>query len=431
MNEFADWRARARTLLAAGVAPEHAQWDGARQRPVLAAPDPVASSGDAGSFRISQQLYEMLETAACHRDERRFYVMYRLLWRVTHGEPRLLDDAADDDVRVVARMVRAVRLDSHKMTAFVRFREVRDEGAAESTWIAWYEPSHHIVARTAPFFVKRFATMVWTIVTPDGIAHWDRSALALLPYDASIARPAHDGKEALWLLYYESIFNPARLNVRAMQKEMPQKYWANLPEATRIPELVAMASQRAGRMVETESAPRLPRTQAREPAPVAARAPGDAAPTKADIDGCRRCPLWERATQGVNGKGPPRAALMLVGEQPGDAEDLAGEPFVGPAGKLLRNALERDDEMRHVKPRVVVALGASALFALTGQKMAIAAARARPLQLAEGRRLVATYHPAAILRAPDDAARTALLQALVDDLRRAAALAPPIPGGVG
>ena len=474
MNEFADWRARARTLLAAGVAPEHAQWEDARQRPVLAAPDPVASSGDAGSFRISQQLYEMLETAACHRDERRFYVMYRLLWRVTHGEPRLLDDAADDDVRVVARMVRAVRLDSHKMTAFVRFREVRDEGAAESTWIAWYEPSHHIVARTAPFFVKRFATMVWTIVTPDGIAHWDRSALALLPYDASIARPAHDAKEALWLLYYESIFNPARLNVRAMQKEMPQKYWANLPEATRIPELVAMASQRAGQMVETVSAPRLPRTQAREPAPVAARAPGDAAPTKADIDGCRRCPLWERATQGVNGKGPPRAALMLVGEQPGDAEDLAGEPFVGPAGKLLRNALERagisaddvyitnavkhfnweprgkrrihktpsqqavaacrhwlDDEMRHVKPRVVVALGASALFALTGQKMAIAAARARPLQLAEGRRLVATYHPAAILRAPDDAARTALLQTLVDDLRRAAALAPPISGGGG
>jgi len=201
VNEFADWRARARTLLAAGVAPEHAQWDDARQRPVLAAPDPVASSGDAGSFRISQQLYEMLETAACHRDERRFYVMYRLLWRVTHGEPRLLDDAADDDVRVVARMARAVRLDSHKMTAFVRFREVRDEGAAESTWIAWYEPSHRIVARTAPFFVKRFATMVWTIVTPDGIAHWDRSALALLPYEPSIALAAKDSKGALWFLY--------------------------------------------------------------------------------------------------------------------------------------------------------------------------------------------------------------------------------------
>ena len=474
MDEFPAWRARARTLLAAGVGPEQAEWDDGVQRPMFDVKEVSATAVEPGQFRISSGLYELLETAACHRDARRWPVMYRLLWRTTHGEPRLVDDAADDDVRDVTQMACAVRLDSHKMTAFVRFRELRGNGGDDSTWIAWYEPVHRIVARTAPFFVKRFATMVWTIVTPDGIAHWDRSALALLPYDASIARPAHDAKEALWLLYYESIFNPARLNVRAMQKEMPQKYWANLPEATRIPELVAMASQRAGRMVETVSAPRLPRTQAREPAPVAARAPGDAAPTKADIDGCRRCPLWERATQGVNGKGPPRAALMLVGEQPGDAEDLAGEPFVGPAGKLLRNALERagiaaddvyitnavkhfnweprgkrrihktpsqqavaacrhwlDDEMRHVQPRVVVALGASALFALTGQKMAIAAARARPLQLAEGHRLVATYHPAAILRAPDDAARTALLQTLVDDLRRAAALAPPIPGEVG
>jgi DNA polymerase len=198
-------------------------------------------------------------------------------------------------------------------------------------------------------------------------------------------------------------------------------------------------------------------------------------PSKYDIDGCRRCPLWERATQGVNGKGAPRAALMLVGEQPGDAEDLAGEPFVGPAGKLLRSALERadivadavyitnavkhfnweprgkrrihktpsqqavaacrhwlDEEIRHVRPRVVVALGASALLALTGQRMPIGTARARPLQLSEGRRLIATYHPAAILRAPDDTAREALLQSLIDDLRRAAALAPPpTPGEAG
>jgi DNA polymerase len=478
-------------LLASGIAPEFVQWDDPRQQPMTPAADPAALAGNGASFRISSRLYDLLETAACHRDARRFSIMYRLLWRVTRGGPHLLDDAADDDVRTVTRLARAVRLDSHKMTAFVRFREVRAPDAAESTWIAWYAPSHRIVARTAPFFVKRFAAMVWTIVTPDGIAPWDRSALALLPYDASMPRPAHDAKEALWIIYYESIFNPARLNVRAMQKEMPQKYWVNLPEATRIPELVAQAAQRAGRMVETVSASAS--AQAPEQTHVgasaataatlagAARIPdaaatlADAMPSKYDIDGCRRCPLWERATQGVNGKGAPRAALMLVGEQPGDAEDLAGEPFVGPAGKLLRSALERadivadavyitnavkhfnweprgkrrihktpsqqavaacrhwlDEEIRHVRPRVVVALGASALLALTGQRMPIGTARARPLQLSEGRRLIATYHPAAILRAPDDTAREALLQSLIDDLRRAAALAPPpTPGEAG
>ena len=468
MSDFAQWRSTARRLLAAGVAPEHAQWGDERQHAMPMASSATGAPAPADTqFRISPRLYEMLETAACHRDADRFGVMYRLLWRVTHGEPQLLDDAADDDVSRVTRMMRAVRLDSHKMTAFVRFREVfstRDGSA--STWVAWYEPSHRIVARTAPFFVNRFATMTWTIVTPDGIAHWDQRALSLLPFDPSLAVPADDAKEALWLAYYESIFNPARLNVRAMQKEMPQKYWANLPEATRIPALVAAASRRAGQMVEAEATRCAKPERERKPDAVTPVARGDALPSQADLDQCRRCALWERATQGVNGKGPARARVMLVGEQPGDAEDLAGEPFVGPAGKLLRGALDRagmpaadvfitnavkhfnweprgkrsihktpsqqavaacrhwlDEEIRHVRPSIVVALGASALLALTGEKLAIGTARMRVLQLADGLRLVATYHPAAILRAPDDDARASLHQALIDDLRRAMALA--------
>jgi len=461
VDDFAAWRARARTLLAAGVRPEQAEWDDSVQRTMFDVSDISATAVEPGQFRISSGLYELLETVACHRDARRWPVMYRLLWRTTHGEPRLVDDAADDDVRDVTQMARAVRLDSHKMTAFVRFREVGGNGGENSTWIAWYEPVHRIVARTAPFFVKRFATMVWTIVTPDGVAHWNRSALQLLPFDDSIPRPADDAKEALWLSYYESIFNPARLNLRAMQKEMPQKYWVNLPEAARIPALVAAASRRVGQMMASVEPSTSPPVLSPPPPFIKVR-PSAALPTQADIDGCRRCPAWERATQGVNGKGPSRATLMLVGEQPGDAEDLAGEPFVGPAGKLLRGALEQagvaaadvyitnavkhfnweprgkrrihktpsqqavaacrhwlDEEVRHVGPRVVVALGASALVALTSQKLAIAAARARHMRLADGRMLVATYHPAAILRAPDDTARAALLESLIEDLRRA------------
>jgi uracil-DNA glycosylase family protein len=186
-------------------------------------------------------------------------------------------------------------------------------------------------------------------------------------------------------------------------------------------------------------------------------------PSKKDIDACRRCPLWERATQGVPGEGPRRARIMFVGEQPGDEEDLQGKPFVGPAGRLLRRAMveagiEADDayvtnavkhfsweprgkrrihktpaqreiaachdwldaELSAVKPAVVVTLGATALGAVMGKKMTITAARAVALTLPGGARVVATYHPSAVLRAPDDAGREELYRTLSADLKRAA-----------
>lgn len=186
-------------------------------------------------------------------------------------------------------------------------------------------------------------------------------------------------------------------------------------------------------------------------------------PTKKDIDACRRCPLWERATQGVPGEGPRRARVMLVGEQPGDEEDQQGKPFVGPAGRLLRRAmfeagLSAEDayvtnavkhfsweprgkrrihktpaqreiaachdwleaEMAAVKPVVIVTLGATALGAVLGKKTTITAAREATLVLPGGARVIATYHPSAVLRAPDDDARDALYRTLVADLGRAA-----------
>jgi DNA polymerase len=189
-------------------------------------------------------------------------------------------------------------------------------------------------------------------------------------------------------------------------------------------------------------------------------------PSKKDIDACRRCPLWERATQGVPGEGPRRARIMLVGEQPGDEEDLQGKPFVGPAGRLLRRAMveagiDSDDayvtnavkhfsweprgkrrihktpaqreiaachdwleaELVAVKPAVVVTLGATALGAVLGRKMTITAARTASLALPGGARVVATYHPSAVLRAPDDAGREELFRTLVADLKRARAAA--------
>ncbi|MEP6942255.1 MAG: UdgX family uracil-DNA binding protein [Betaproteobacteria bacterium] len=468
---FEAWRRHARSLLARGVAPADAAWEAWRGDGSLFAD---AASADAPTaereYRVPAAVVSLLEQIACHRDPQRHALMYRLLWRVTHGEHDLLDDAADDDVIRLARMAAAVRLASHKMTAFVRFRELReDEGVR---YVAVFAPEHDVLERTAPFFVKRFGTMVWTIVTPDGGAHWDRERLAFFDVDHSTALPAEDATEALWLTYYESIFNPARLNVAMMRKEMPVAYWKHLPEAKRIPALIAGASERAGQMVAT--------TLEREVAPYRIQrgsergvpdAPRDHAlaettsmriPGKRTLDSCRRCPLGAKATQGVPGEGPVTARMMLVGEQPGDEEDLSGKPFVGPAGRLLRRALAEagidsgavyitnavkhfsfeprgkrrmhktpaqkeieacgvwlDAEIDGIAPAVILAMGASALIGVMGQRLKVSEARSMELIHPSGAQVRATYHPSAVLRAIDEPRKAELHAALVSDLRAA------------
>ena len=428
--------------------------------------DQAPTEPTRASIRVPPALVDLFERVACHRDASRHALMYRLLWRVTHGEHGLLDDAADDDVVRLARMAKAVDRAAHKMTAFLRFREVRARDGV--SYVGWFEPEHRVLARTAPFFARRFGTMVWTIATPDGGAHWDRRSLTLFDVDPSIALPAEDATEALWLAYYESIFNPARLNLDMMRKEMPVAYWKNLPEARRIPALVAEANARAARMIDT--------TLDRDIAPYSGMtcgrlvrdAPAASAdlPVKTTLDACRRCPLGARATQAVAGSGPLHAPVMLVGEQPGDEEDLSGKPFVGPAGRLLRRALgdagveaeslyitnavkhfsyeprgkrrihktpaQREIEAcRHwleaeilrVQPAAIVALGGTAICALLDDKLKVGEARSRELVHGSGARVIATYHPAAVLRAVDETASAKLYAALVEDLRSAVALA--------
>jgi uracil-DNA glycosylase len=186
---------------------------------------------------------------------------------------------------------------------------------------------------------------------------------------------------------------------------------------------------------------------------------------------CTRCPLYRNATQAVPGEGPSRAAIMLVGEQPGDKEDLAGKPFVGPAGRVLDQALrdagiareeafitgavkhfkhemrgkrrlhkrpdnyeiERckiwlDVERRLVRPSTIVALGVTAARSLTGRTLTIGKVRGKPIELADGTRLIVTIHPAALLRTEDDGERRKAYRSFVADLKTAAtAYADPIP----
>ena len=255
---FDGWREAARGLLAGGVPPHEVAWSerGAEQ-PLLgglaaagdgAAGAPAEAPPNEGGARVPRAFLGSAPRAACFRDAARWGLLYRVLWRLTHGEPHLMQVVVDRDVHRMLAMEKAVRRDVHKMHAFVRFRRVG--GDADETYVAWFRPEHLIVEEAAPFFARRFAAMRWTILGPDRSAYWDGRQLLFGPGVPRSAAPPADELEALWRTYYAHIFNPARMKLAAMRAEMPKKYWSNLPEAALIPELVHDAPARVAEMIE-------------------------------------------------------------------------------------------------------------------------------------------------------------------------------------
>ena len=247
-TDFEGWRKAARALVLQDIKPAEVTWsvrgnDRGLFEPADSAPPPETPSG---TFSVPAKFVDLAKTAILHRDPERFSLLYRLLWRLrSHHD--LLDVATDPDVAQVAMMARAVRRDEHKMHAFVRFREIGRE--PDSHYVAWFEPEHHIVELTAPFFVRRFADMAWSILTPEACAHWDGRNISITPGVPKTDAPTEDRLEETWRRYYASIFNPARLKVKAMQKEMPKKYWRNLPEASLIKPLIEGAERLTGAMI--------------------------------------------------------------------------------------------------------------------------------------------------------------------------------------
>jgi len=448
---FASWRAAARDLLARDVAPADVTWIDDTQAGLWNMSEAPAET-PRREARVPAEFVALAELAALHRDPDRWALLYRLLHRLTRGEPDLLARATDPDVAALRARVAAVRRDEHKMHAFVRFRRVVDDGREH--FVAWHRPDHHIVPLAAPFFARRFAAMAWTILTPDASATWDGEHLHFGPGAPRSAAPAGDELDDLFLTYYRSIFNPARLNLRAMRAEMPRKHWASLPESTTIAELVRAAPARTDAMLAAPASAAAPLVPASRQLAVLR----DAAAT------CRACPLGGCATRTVFGEGPQDARLMLVGEQPGDLEDREGRPFVGPAGQLLDDllraaGLDRDQlyvtnavkhfkhelrgqrrihvrpnpaevsacrawltaEIAAVRPAVIVCLGSTAARSFLGPRFNATRDRGRVHATPWAPAWLATLHPAAVLRTSDDVARGRALTALQDDLRLAAA----------
>lgn len=477
------FRAAARRLLQQGVDPDAVEWSVAGSAaPSLFADDAAALAGGGGrqaavplggAPRVPADFLALCNDVLQHADPGRFQRLYRLLWRLQR-EPGLRHDALDPGLAQARQMAQTVRREQHKMKAFVRFREVREPGATANEpplHVAWFEPAHHVVEAVAPFFMRRFAGMRFVILTPERSVHWDGKALTLASGAGRHQAPPADAGEALWLTYYANIFNPARLKLKAMEKEMPRRYWHNLPEAVLISGLSAQAHERSARMIERTPVP----TARRLPAPpTASRSPGSdnsLQATRQAAMGCRDCPLGALATQTVFGEGPQGAALMLVGEQPGDEEDLRGRPFVGPAGQMLMRAMAQlgwlrdavyitnavkhfkyeprgkrrmhktpaqreadaclhwlESEIEAVGPQAIVALGATAARQLLGRPVAVLQERGQWLTRSDGVPVLVTLHPSALLRM-DSAEREAAFRAWLTDLGLASRYAAQ-PGAV-
>ena len=509
-----DWKGfvhAARALTDAGTPPSRVRWsDGTQpqsdslfdQAPAIPALDLPA----ARALSLPASFVERARTALLHADPLRFDLLYRMVWRLSQDR-NLVHDLLDPDRLRLDTLVKAVQREQHKMHAFVRFRKVaagpvdgtddassvgnvgdrnadasidatgtgnaRAAGEPAVRHVAWFEPDHHVLEAVASFFVRRFAAIEWAILTPRVCVAWDRRKLTFGPGADKRDAPAADADEALWLAYYGSIFNPARIKEAAMKKEMPKRYWKNLPEAQLIAPLLAEAPVRVQRMVAAGGTERARRrgiavaqqtssggdAQAHAAAvvsvPIDPHQPPDTFTLSAlraepeslgrlagRASGCRACPIGAGATQMVWGVGAAQARLMLVGEQPGDREDLAGRPFVGPAGNLLKRALtdlgwpaERlymtnavkhfkyelrgkrrihktasqreaavcsgwlEAEIAAVQPEALIALGATAARSLLGRAVPIGANEGEWLhERADGRPVLIVQHPAALLR---------------------------------
>lgn len=470
-DSFVSWREAVRPLLAAGIHPGEILWG--KEQGLFSESSLLREEAPLPPVRVPAEFMKFAETVACHAAPHRWALLYKILWRVVrNGERHLLEIVSDPDVSEAKTLEKNVRREIHKMHAFVRFRQIgfHDENGRER-YVAWFEPDHYIVAAGAPFFRKRFANMDWSILTPKGCAHWDGSELFFspgIPHDPS---EASDDVESIWKTYYGSIFNPARLKVKMMQSEMPRRYWKNLPEAELIEELIKDSGSRLKTMYH--EAPRAARAapknlylnklkdMSRE---VGCQYPPDPSLSLAELEklsaACKACPLWQNATGTVFGEGPTNARMMIVGEQPGDREDVAGRPFVGPAGKVFDQAMKEAgldrgqayvtnavkhfkwvpkgkvrlhqkpdsaeidacrpwvlSELNQIKPKLLILLGGTAAQSLLGRAVSVTQERGIVDAPHLASKVILTVHPSYLLRIPDSAKKDREYAAFVDDLR--------------
>jgi probable DNA metabolism protein len=453
-----DFRVVARAALAKGIPPDEVTFASGGQRNLFDDATPEAAET---ALTVPRVYAALLSDVICHRAEDRFALLYQVLWRIKHGEPHLLERASDPAIARLALYAKSVHRDIHKMHAFVRFHAKQTPGG--ELFVAWFEPEHFILERAAPFFADRFAGMHWMIATPQGMVLGEGGRLRFGPRCQKPDDLDDPILEGAWSAYYRATFNPARLNTAAMIREMPKKYWRNMPETALVRDLISDASARLSRMDREPDPPPRFAAKVATASVVETTNMDNWGQLRAEAARCTACPLYQHATQTIFGEGPSDARIVLVGEQPGDSEDIAGHPFVGPAGQLLDRALKEagidrtktyvTNAVKHFKfslrgkrrihqrpahsevkichqwlareltlldPAVVVALGATAAQALSGRAVTIRESRGKELRWTNGQRGLITVHPSYLLRLQDDASRREEFASFVSDLTTAA-----------
>jgi probable DNA metabolism protein len=394
------FRRACRTLWAEQVDPGRVSWHSADE-----SESDLFDNGERGAPAVASQappvqvpaaFMALCQSVILHLDDGRFGLLYRLLWRL-QLEPGLRHDPLDPDWVQAQAMAQDVRHAMHDMKAGVRFRAVHGRAGEGTVHVAWFDPGHHVVEALAPFFAGRFAKQRWAILTPQRCVRGVGDRFSFGPPLRRDLAPPPDAGDAIWLDSCASVFDQP---------------W---PEA-------ADHGAREGLAAD-------------EPAPRSLPDLGRA------LERCRDCAIGEHAARAVPGEGPLRAPLMFVGEQPGDQEDQQGRPFVGPAGQLLDRALVElgiarsevfitnavkhfkfelrgrrrihktpaqeeaaaclhwlETEIALVDPGAIVALGATAARQLMGASVAVTRQRGQWLVRGDGRRVLITLHPSALLR---------------------------------
>jgi probable DNA metabolism protein len=459
IDSLAVWREKARIAISLNIDPDKLSWNEGADGLFSANPLPLVGSDK--EIRVAPAFFDLVKSVIWHSDPQRFSMLYRALWRVVHADGHPLSPV-DSLGAKLHRMAKSVRRDIHKMHAFVRFQEMPSEGERRR-FVAWFEPDHFIVEPGSRFFANRFADMDWMIATPSLCASFDGDWVKFAKFTGKPLLPGDD-IATLWGTYFSNIFNPARIKLNAMRSEMPVKYWKNMPETQLIPAMLADAKERVQRM--QDAMPKAPRAGAQriteryrarftEPSDQ----PASLEQMGASLQKCQRCQLCEMATKAVPGRGSHQASLMIVGEQPGDREDLEGKAFVGPAGTLLTqtmaeagvevgevyltNAVKHfkfkvngkrrihqnpnrseidhcrwwlEQELSLVKPKLVLSLGASAAYSLTERVEKQSQRRGKIEMRQDGLGVLFSWHPSYILRLPNRADQQAALSELRSDL---------------